>query len=1135
MKSFRLSPIALTRALATALVVLATGCPEPQTPPTLPAPSTIVSFTATATTVAKGESVVVSWEVKDAESVTLTRENGSSLPGFESKLKGTLEVKVQESMLLLLSAHGPGGSDSATLQIKVEGSAEELLLALLPTKISAGEASTLLWSAPAGLAVTIRDQAGQVLVDGVAESSGSRLVQPRFTTTYELETSVGKVQSTLQVAPTIFSFAPDKPAADPGEAVSLTWSAGGGDRVVVRRGLVVLTDTRDLDAITSGRVEDPAPPAVVEDGVVTYTMELYSGEGVTTRIREVYVGSAPRFGEINVAELIRYDRPYTLSWQAFKTDRVEISVDGDVYYVSPTAADAAEGTLTLNPPTRRVTLTLRAWNDRGGEDVEVREVEPVRPPLLQAFTASTHLIANGGEPVVLTWDIPHAKRTVIRDDRERVIAAFEGAAATGGQITHFPNRKTTYTLNADNKLVVDGALQSVTETLEPVVVTTPATLIFDRERIGVGGQVSIIGATVPGARAIVQNAFQFMDIRETGTALVAESTDDGTSKIALETPFHLPMYGATVSANVICVTTNGWLVFQFDPTAPCVEKHSNTNGLSELPPYSIAPYFDDLGVKSADDAFRYFIDTFEGRRRLTIQWTNAHKLGQTSTGNLTFQVQLIENTGVVFLYDTMIVTGPDASIGVRDGSPTGVGFEHSSSVIEAPFTLLGEFDIGTVELPFPVKIAAKVEPSTYRVAFNGGVIEVSGSPEIIPPHALVVTEVLSFSSVPGGEYIEVLNRTSEAFDLSRIQLELPNGTIVQAGPAGSTLAGGGLLVFGQTVDGGGRGVPVNVVYGTAPEFELLDAKGIIKVRLDEGTNSQAEYNQFFTNYTAAGVPDVALRFDSSSPTRMAASNFNHARSCPETEVFGGGPLKGTPGAPTRACFPYRAERLAEGDFVSIASTGFQITLTASGSWVEADEGHAMLPPVGMVDWVPINIEGEFFPELAVFSNGFLSRQRYPVPAADGGTPTKPNHFTNRTSPSPGGTDVLQTIAPFWDDLRLPPPADGGIFVQRNTDDIDPSLSHTVVSWEHVSTTSTPAEYDLNFQVKFFDSGDIEFHYGDMLNIKGSTGVRHQGSEATVWLEERLGYVAEAIRINTAFGQKIEPNSGYRFHVRPYTE
>ena len=35
-----------------------------------------------------------------------------------------------------------------------------------------------------------------------------------------------------------------------------------------------------------------------------------------------------------------------------------------------------------------------------------------------------------------------------------------------------------------------------------------------------------------------------------------------------------------------------------------------------------------------------------------------------------------------------------------------------------------------------------------------------------------------------------------------------------------------------------------------------------------------------------------------------------------------------------------------------------------------------------------------------------------------------------------------------------------------------------LSWERwrYSTTST---YDLNFQVKFFDNGNIEFHYGDM--------------------------------------------------------
>ena len=835
MNSIRLSPLALTRALATALVVLAAGCTPPKPPPQLPAPSTVVSFTASSTSVAKGESIVLSWEVKDAESVTLTTDDGTSLPGFESKLKGSLEVTMQQTELFLLNAQGPGGADSATLRVEVAGSADELMVAAVPAEISAGESSTLIWSAPRGLAVTIRDQSGQVLVDNATESNGSRLVQPRFTTTYELETSVGKAQTTLQVAPAIFTFQADKPAAEPGEAVALSWTAGGGDRLVVRRGSVTLVDTREVDTITSGRVEDPAPPAIVEDGVLSYTLELYRGDEATTRRLEDLRGSAPRFGPIEVPSVIAFERPYTISWQAFKTDRVEISIGEDVYYVSPTAEAAAQGSLTLNPPTAKVTLTLRALNDRGGEDVESRDVEPVRAPGPLEFSAGPQAIVNGGEPVVLTWSVPHSKRTVIRDDRNRIVASYEDANATGGTLTHFPNRETTYTITADNKLILDGELQQVSKTLAPVTVQTPAALVFDKPAVGIGGSVTVVGATAPGTSAVRVSTGDFVDITDTGSTHNMEGNyNTGKENIILGQTFSMPLFGETVTGDHLCISPNGWMYLNTSTSDTCAGPSSDTNPLDPktLQPFTFAPYFTDLDFVSSNLNYYFQFDNTPMGKRLIVQWNDSLH-GDQADSDLRFQVQLYENGGVIFAYKTFDVRpeNRDGWIGIRDGTSSGLGFAHAGSEIIAPMVIAHGIVLATEDIPFPLSTQINGSPLTYQVVFAGGVMEISGSPEVIPANSLVISEVLFYSSVAGGEYVEVVNRSAAPSIWAGSSSQARRGQVVRGRQARRWPAvGPGRLRTDRRWRGSGR--PGGRGLRHRARARALGCPGIVEVRLD---------------------------------------------------------------------------------------------------------------------------------------------------------------------------------------------------------------------------------------------------------------------------------------------------------------
>jgi hypothetical protein len=145
-----------------------------------------------------------------------------------------------------------------------------------------------------------------------------------------------------------------------------------------------------------------------------------------------------------------------------------------------------------------------------------------------------------------------------------------------------------------------------------------------------------------------------------------------------------------------------------------------------------------------------------------------------------------------------------------------------------------------------------------------------------------------------------------------------------------------------------------------------------------------------------------------------------------------------------------------------------------------------------------------------------------------GTPVSFNRTTTTTSTF---NLPLGGIAPFWDDLA--PSLFGGaaanVYFERKVD-------HTILQWHRYSTRNTPAVVadDLNFQVKLFDSGVIEFHYAGMSSPVPANADAVKGSSATVWLEKPAPAALTDIRVVDVSVAKpnILPNSALRFTPAP---
>jgi hypothetical protein len=128
---------------------------------------------------------------------------------------------------------------------------------------------------------------------------------------------------------------------------------------------------------------------------------------------------------------------------------------------------------------------------------------------------------------------------------------------------------------------------------------------------------------------------------------------------------------------------------------------------------------------------------------------------------------------------------------------------------------------------------------------------------------------------------------------------------------------------------------------------------------------------------------------------------------------------------------------------------------------------------------------------------------------------------------PSTTAPNSVIAVYADDLggRL---ANSSVKYRRVGMNEDPfaSAPHWIVQWSHWSHV---ADDDLNFQVKLFDDGVIEFHFAAMTSGPSTTPYG-SGISANTWIENAAG--TQALTINaTSETPGISPFTAYRISPR----
>lgn len=1037
----------------------------PQTVVEVPAPR-IASFTASRTNVDPGELVTLSWKTENATSVVL---NDAVLGTTrEVVLTGSETVEVQKNSLFVLIARDDNEVMSrAIVAVSVNKARNEPVLTAMPREIDVGQQVTLAWSAVGE--VTLTASPGGVIDVG---DENTVTVSPMTSTTYTLTAGERSTTVRVVVRPTVLRFEASTDAidvTDAGASVTLSWDTANSTRVRLQSpGRAVLVDSMNTD----GGFTDVLPLPIDTSRLHRYELVVDGADAQqVTRVITLPVRGSPVFTSVEAPRFARVGSEVEVKWSTLGADSVSVLRDG----VEIHRTTATTGSVRVTAPTNDFVVELVARNERAGIARESVEVHVVGAPSISLSTVPT--VVTRDTPYQLVWSGQYVRNVHIYDEAGRELYAGLDVTDSATAPLVFNSATTrTYRVIADNAV---GEYANVTLTVTPgnAFTFTPSLT----GSIPAGRRVSLSwsgGETLYGFPhdEVVTRSAGFDDISLTGTRLqFANNADDEVAPIV--TTFRAPFYGRIVG-DVISVSTNGYLTFGPGNDTNYLDAPLPSTRLERL---TLAPYWEDLKLIAGD--VHWQVKTVGSEQVLIVQWSNA--IFGAVTGNQ-FELKMFSSGQVDFEYALMNVSG--GRVGIQ--GPRG---DEGVVLNGNPVTGSGVTFFAPKQSPVTLPARSRI-PYDGFIRENGAFVSVSARFDVVHPQELQLSEV-QLAPVLGreGQWLEFFNARSTAIDLSDWSLDFTDGGTA---PLSGSIPSRDVRVFGVTTDA-----------------SLNDDAGVDVAlsNLDLGTSSGSfswsrvsTVSEFVWSTRVTGFAQVndpgPFRFAGDAP--LAPSREQRCLAGP-TYGFQTPLQHGTPGTPSSCGFGYGWEQLAPGYF-DISTRGLQIIgATTAPTLVTLDLSRAPFPFFGVSrSAVQLSADGYLTFEINAPSDVF---------ALNAPETSSPN----------------SVIAVFADDLggRVP---GSGVFMYRAVQNEDPwaSAPHWVLQWHHWSHGTRD---DLNFQVKLFDDGVIEYHFATM-NSGGTISRYGSGESANVWIENASGDQALIINAHD-LTPGISAFTAYRFFPR----
>lgn len=402
----------------------------------------IGSFSASSSTINKGESATLTWNVTDATSVSINQNIG------EVEKSGSKSVSPSTTTTYTITAVNDAGNNSRSVTITVAAAAEKPVInsfAADRTSIISGEYAILEWDISNATSMSIDNSVGSV-----ETLTGTKSVFPTITTTYTLtaSNSAGSVTKSVTITvsadePEIVSFTATPPTIAAGESSVLQWEITNATSVSINQGVGTVSEDSGTITVSPTSTKTYTITATNINGSITETVQVF----VATDVPEITSFTADPGAVTAGTDVI-------LEWE----------VEGAVtVYISQSvgSVDPVSGTVTVNP-TATITYTLTATNSFGNVTDTVTVTVNEGQPVITSFTATPSTLTEPGS-VILEWDIPGADTVNILNQKTGNDQDFY---VESGAANDYISETTSYTITGSN--IYGNVTMTIT-----VTVTTP--------------------------------------------------------------------------------------------------------------------------------------------------------------------------------------------------------------------------------------------------------------------------------------------------------------------------------------------------------------------------------------------------------------------------------------------------------------------------------------------------------------------------------------------------------------------------------------------------------------------------------------------------------------------------------------
>lgn len=1143
-------PIRLIAAAA-AVAGLA-GCPGPDKEE-LPAPPSIETFVATPAELSPGGSSTLTFTTTNATKAQILDVSGTVIHEDTTPETGEFVVSPSETSVYLLRAEGKGGRATHFVQVAVGEGLENVTLLAVPAEVRAGEEVNLLWTARNATGVTIRDAAGnEIIPAGATNGSGVEVVRPARTTSYTLNARGAADEAltaavTARVRPTVSQIEVTPQAVKIGEEVTLRFRARGGETLTLQEAVFghlpgsPMTNPdgeSDIEVKWTVPATLPSGQAVINGMPLSFTLEVAT-TNPDMKVRsqgKAVVGDGP-FLELVAPEAVTVDHPITISWTTENASSVRVLKDGHEIggTLSVEKARVARGSYTYPKVTGQapVVFTVVAEDEQGVQVPRSVTVTPVPLPVITSFTAKNNvgatLFPKPGDPVTVEWTTTAAARVEVQLLNGVALRTIDRQMIDASQIDDgehvFPvGNSDTLILRAFN--LAGQYAESTTSyeveapadiQLAPVPLVRGSFVTLESRLNSILGIAAIHGMPSKESTALPapEGEALFTDISNAAayeaTELRFEDRSDGVAAFSPGRGFGFPFFDQVservfVAVDGAVMLGSGRTVLGGNQLFDAIVETAD----GEPYPAMIAPYWNDLRLGSESKIHAY-LDGNAFPRRLIVQWTDM-ELAEEADARLTFQVHLYETGAFDFVYGSL--TAADG--GNLDGRLATIGFRLDGNRSNGS---VGEVeDSGNPDDPPPAP-TAKVQPGMalrwFRSPFTSGAHTFKAAapgvmtvfletlalapqrPQYIPftldlrtlrHGALVVSEVMAnpANEAPEGIWVELYNHSLEPVRLGGMALK----TDTMATPlllANDVVPPRSYYVVAHSADPfQNGGLPRVNMPVPAADLPIVAAGDSVKLLLPEQLRTPEGANEPYSalGWQTTQTKGTSLQAADPWTKDTGGSGFR----CDSVTPFGDFQIA-SPGAPNAVCFPeYSLEQIPV-EFEEVANLG--IPLFSPGEW---DDDIATFELLG----APVPLFGRFERTVKVSTNGALAVFDSTFTWAN----TRYIDIENPTSGTPNGAFAI-----YGDDVFPSSSIDSNVYATRvEADGITHQTGRWIFQWKKVDVwdkTDLLADSDLNFQIKLFDDGVVEFHYGHMFSPAGQPDYAG-GASAIVMVENRTG-------------------------------